>query len=140
MTRVSKSLSFGGGPNTVAVTCGAYANTMRETDASPLRPKAVATEGGGSACGKCAVANAEGFLALFLIAMFVGFIYFLRRVGGDLVFEGIVLLLLYSCSWLFAIGGTRRGKGASRIAAIVALGILVASAVLVLVSNQPSAT
>src|SRR6185312_2571918 len=63
-------------------------------------------------------ANVHGFLALLLIALFLGFIWSLRaprRSGtGDFLFESIVLLLLYSGSWLFAIGGTRRGAGAGR--------------------------
>ena len=130
---------------TLHVTCGTNVIPMPEPDVGSSLPKAVPSEGGGSTRAKRAAANAEGFLALLLIAVFVGFIYSLRRVTGDFVFEGIVLLLLYSCSWLFAIGGTRRGKGAGKVAAIVALGILVASAVLVLASfigsmlSRPSA-
>ena len=84
-----------------------------------------------------AVAKAEGFLALLLIFMFVAFAYSFhgpRGITGDFEFEAIVLLLLYSGSWLFAIGGVRRGTGAGRIAAIVALGLLVTSGVLVLVT------
>ena len=80
-------------------------------------------------------ANIDGFLALLLIALFLGFIGFLRarrRGTDDFLFESIALLLLYSGSWLFAIGGTRRGAGAGRVAAIASLALLVASAVLVL--------
>jgi 4-amino-4-deoxy-L-arabinose transferase-like glycosyltransferase len=80
-------------------------------------------------------AKADGFLALLLIALFLGFIYSLtgpRRVTGDFLFESVALLLLYAGSWLFAIGGTRHGAGAGRVAAFAALALLVASAVLVL--------
>lgn len=80
-------------------------------------------------------ANADGFFALLLIALFAAFICSLRerrRVTGDFLFEPIALLLLYSGSWLFAISGTRRGAGAGRVAAITALALLVVSVALVL--------
>jgi len=78
------------------------------------------------------VAKVEGFLSLLLIALFLGFIGSLRHVTGDFLLESVVLLLLYSGSWLFAIGGARRGAGAGRFAAIASLAILEASAALAL--------
>lgn len=80
-------------------------------------------------------ANADGFLALLLIALFLGFILSLtgpRRVTGDFLFESITMVILYSGSWLFAISGARRGTGDSRVATMTALALLVASVVLVL--------
>jgi hypothetical protein len=79
--------------------------------------------------------NVDGFLALLLIALFLGFISSLRatrRVTGGFLLESIALLLLYSGSWLFAIGGTRRGAGAGKVAALASLALLVTSVVLVL--------
>jgi hypothetical protein len=110
---------------------------MPDPDVS-LRPhKTVAGEGDRSTHGKRA-AKAEGFLTLLMIALFVTFIHAIGRPTGDFLVEGIVLLVLYFSSWLLAIGGTRRGRGAGRLAAIVALGILVASAVLVVVTSLRS--
>jgi hypothetical protein len=78
-------------------------------------------------------ANFDGFVALLLIALFLGFLRSLRgQLTGDALTELIILLLLYSGSWLFAIGGMRRGTGAGRAAAIAVLALLVASAVYVL--------
>lgn len=77
-------------------------------------------------------ANFDGFLALLLIALFLGFIWSLRtprRVTGDFLFESLAMLLVYSSAWLFAIGGARRGAGANRVAAIASLMLLSASVV-----------
>ncbi|WP_337176159.1 hypothetical protein [Paludisphaera sp.] len=75
-------------------------------------------------------ANFDGFIALLLIALFLGFSRSLgapRRVTGDFLFESIAMLLVYSGAWLFAIGGMRRGAGANRGAAIASLMLLSAS-------------
>jgi hypothetical protein len=112
---------------------------MPDSDVSLPPHKTVAGEGDRPTHGKRA-AKAEGFLALLMIALFVTFIHAISRPTGDLLVEGIVLLVLYFSSWLLAISGTRRGRGAGRIAAIVALGILVASAVLVVVTSLRSMT
>jgi hypothetical protein len=108
---------------------------MPEPDVIPSPHKADNPAGVAPSRSGAIAANVHGFLALLLIALFLGFICSLRatrRITGDFLFESIALLLLYSGSWLFAIGGTRRGAGAGRVAAIVSLAILVASAVLVL--------
>ena len=105
---------------------------MPEPDMIPSPHKAVNPAGVAPSRSGVMSANVEGFLALLLIALVLGFIYSLPRRGGDFQFESIVLLLLYSGSWLFAIGGTRRGAGAGRVAALASLALLVTSAVLVL--------
>jgi hypothetical protein len=107
---------------------------MPEPEVNSSPPSSVARPGGGPVRAKNVVANAQGLLALLLIAIFVEFVY--SRSGrrtGDFAFDPIILLLLYAGSWLFAIGGTRRGTGAGKIVAISALGILIASVVFVLV-------
>lgn len=106
---------------------------MPKPDRIPSPHKADNLAGVASSRSGAIAANVEGFLALLLTALFLGFIHSLpRRGGGDFLFESIALLMLYSGSWLFAIGGTRRGVGAGRVAAIASLALLVASAVLVL--------
>jgi hypothetical protein len=108
---------------------------MPEPDIIPSPHKADHHAGVAPPRSGAIAANVEGFLALLLIALFLGFIGSMRaprRVTGDFLFESIALLLLYSGSWLFAIGGTRRGAGAGRVAAIASLALLVASAVLIL--------
>ena len=77
-------------------------------------------------------AKAEGYLALLLALAFVLSPMCIRRVTGDFVVEGAVLLAIWACAWLFAIGGSRHGVGAGRLAAILALGLLVLHAVFVL--------
>ena len=104
-------------------------------DIIPSPHKANQPVGGAPTLSGAIAANADGFLALLLIALFLGFICSLRgprRVTGDFLFESIALLLLYSGSWLFAISGTRRGAGAGGVAAITALALLMTSVVLVL--------
>jgi hypothetical protein len=109
---------------------------MPEPDIIPSPHKADHHAGVAPPRSGAIAANVEGFLALLLlIALFLGFIGSMRaprRVTGDFLFESIALLLLYSGSWLFAIGGTRRGTGAGRVAAMASLALLVASAMLVL--------
>jgi hypothetical protein len=108
---------------------------MLEPDIIPSPHKADNHAGVAPPRSGAIAANVEGFLALLLIALFLGFIGSMRaprRVTGDFLFESIALLLLYSGSWLFAIGGTRRGTGAGRVAAMASLALLVASAMLVL--------
>jgi hypothetical protein len=42
-------------------------------------------------------------------------------------------ILIWACSWLFAISGVRRGRGGARVCAIISLVVLVLHAVLALV-------
>jgi hypothetical protein len=109
---------------------------MPESDIIPSPQKADNPPGVTPSRFEAIAANLDGFLALLLITLFLGFIGSMRahrRLGtGEPEFQAIVLLLLYSGSWLFAIGGTRRGAGANRIAAVASLTLLVASMVLVL--------
>lgn len=103
---------------------------MPNPDTNLPPSETVAGEGDRPKQARRAVANVEGFLAWVMMALLVGFIRALRRPTGDFLVEGNVILLLYSSSWLFAISGARRGRGAARIAAITALGVLATTAVL----------
>lgn len=90
---------------------------------------------GGYSRSGVKTANVDGFVALFLIALFLGFLFSFskpRRVTGDFLFESIALLMPYAGAWLFAISGVRRGAEDGRVAAMTALALLVASVALVL--------
>jgi hypothetical protein len=68
---------------------------------------------------KSDLASREGYVALGLVALML----LAPDLPGNIGF--LVGISIWGCSWLFAIGGVRRGRGGARVAATIALSLLI---------------